>query len=146
MSDALKDSAVNTHTVSNTDTTSQSYPDNFSFTPEHRLVTYGSLGPDRPNHYRLSHIEGTWTQGTVRGNLVQFGWGAAMGYPALVLDEAGPTLDVWVLEAKEMEREWAWLDELEGEEYARVTVPVSTAGGVVIAQIYALSGDGASKP
>lgn len=115
--------------------------DSSLLTAAHRLVTYGSLGPGRPNHHRLSHIEGTWTQGTVRGRLVQRGWGAAMGYPALVLDKAGPELDVWILEAKEMKHEWAWLDELEGEEYGRVTVPVYTAGGIVMAQIYALAGN-----
>ena len=58
---------------------------------DHHLATYGSLAPGRPNHRQLSDLRGEWSIGTVRGKLVDKGWGAALGYPALVLDADGDT-------------------------------------------------------
>ena len=51
-----------------------------------RLATYGTLGPGRPNHHHLADLGGRWLRGSVRGRLVAEGWGAAMGFHALVLD------------------------------------------------------------
>jgi hypothetical protein len=42
----------------------------------HRLTTYGSLAPGRPNHHQLDGLEGRWSRGHVRGTLVDAGWGA----------------------------------------------------------------------
>jgi hypothetical protein len=62
-----------------------------SLTSAHRLITYGTLGPGRPNHYRLAHLDACrrWYKGTINGRLVQSGWGAALGYPALNIDQDG---------------------------------------------------------
>ena len=54
-----------------------------------RLATYGTLAPGRPNHHQLDGLEGRWLKGHVNGMLVEAGWGASLGYPALVLDPAG---------------------------------------------------------
>jgi hypothetical protein len=57
----------------------------------HRRATYGSLAPGRPNHQQLDGLGGRWFRGHVRGTLVNAGWGAGLGYPALVLDpDAAP--------------------------------------------------------
>jgi gamma-glutamylcyclotransferase (GGCT)/AIG2-like uncharacterized protein YtfP len=52
-----------------------------------RLFAYGSLAPGRPDGHVLADVAGTWEPATLRGDLVQDGWGAARGYPALVLHQ-----------------------------------------------------------
>jgi hypothetical protein len=53
----------------------------------HRPFVYGALAPGRPNEHVLADVPGEWEPGTVRGTLLQEGWGAAEGYPGIVLDE-----------------------------------------------------------
>ena len=55
---------------------------------DHRLVTYGSLAPGRPNHHHVAALRGRWFAGAVRGRLLEAGWGASLGHPAMVLDPA----------------------------------------------------------
>ena len=61
--------------------------------PETRLVAYDTLGPARPNHHQLSGLAGRWLLGRVRGTLVEAGWGAELGCPALDVDNEGPGLE-----------------------------------------------------
>lgn len=105
---------------------------------ETRLAVYGSLGPGRPNHERLQGLRGRWFEGTVRGNLIDAGWGAELGYPGLVLDPTGTTVDVQVLESSDLPGAWDWLDRFEGSEYRRTTTRVSTDQGQIQASIYVL--------
>ena len=44
------------------------------------LAVYGSLAPGRPNAHQLAALDGRWLPGTVRGRLVDSGWGVALGY------------------------------------------------------------------
>jgi len=53
------------------------------------LFVYGTLGPGRPNEHVLTAIGGTWEEASVKGHLKPHGWGADMGYPGIVLDDAG---------------------------------------------------------
>ena len=101
-----------------------------------RLVTYGTLGPGRPNHHQLSDLPGRWLAGRVRGSLVEEGWGAELGYPALILDADGAPIDVDVFESPELHHHWDRLDAFEGAGYRRVAVDVETAEGVITASIY----------
>lgn len=55
--------------------------------PEQCLLAYGTLGPGKPNHHKLEHIEGVWMKGFVRGKLEQEGWAARLGYPGFRLAE-----------------------------------------------------------
>lgn len=107
--------------------------------PEIRLATYGTLAPGRPNHHQLSDVPGRWFAGHVRGSLVDAGWGAATGYPGLILDSNGPAVEVFVFESRALPDHWDRLDAFEGPGYRRVVVDVSTDGGVVPASIYALA-------
>jgi gamma-glutamylcyclotransferase (GGCT)/AIG2-like uncharacterized protein YtfP len=91
---------------------------------ECRLVAYGTLAPGRPNHHQLDGLNGRWLDGSVRGALVQQGWGAALGYPALVLDADGPAVEVQVFESTDLPSHWPRLDDFEGPGYQRVSVPV----------------------
>ena len=55
-----------------------------------RLFVYGTLAPGRANEHVLADVPGTWELATVRGRLLQQGWGAEVGFPGIVLDEDGP--------------------------------------------------------
>jgi gamma-glutamylcyclotransferase (GGCT)/AIG2-like uncharacterized protein YtfP len=101
-----------------------------------RLATYGTLGPGRPNHHQLSDLPGRWLTGRVRGSLVEEGWGAELGYPALILDDGGSPIDVDVFESPALPDHWDRLDAFEGAGYRRVAVDVETAEGVIPASIY----------
>jgi gamma-glutamylcyclotransferase (GGCT)/AIG2-like uncharacterized protein YtfP len=104
-----------------------------------RLATYGTLAPGRPNHGQLSDLPGRWLVGRVRGSLVDAGWGANFGYPALILDADGSLIDVDVFESPALPRHWHRLDAFEGPGYRRVAVDVATAEGVLPASIYVLA-------
>jgi gamma-glutamylcyclotransferase (GGCT)/AIG2-like uncharacterized protein YtfP len=64
-----------------------------------RLATYGTLAPDRPNHHQLDGLDGRWSQGHLYGTLINAGWGASLGYPALVLDPHGTAIEVCIFES-----------------------------------------------
>ena len=109
--------------------------------PACRLAVYGSLAPGRPNHHELSDLAGRWIEGTVRGQLHQEGWGAELGYPGLVLNPAGPTIDVQLLDSPDLVHHWTRLDEFEGPGYRRTVTAVSTTEGDLTASIYVLALD-----
>ena len=103
---------------------------------DHRLATYGTLAPGRVNHHQLADLAGEWTTGSIRGRLVETGWGAALGYPALVLDPDGDAIAVHLFVSTDLPAHWARLDAFEGKEYRRGEVLVETAAGCVPAWIY----------
>ena len=63
-----------------------------------RLATYGSLAPGQSNHHQLDGLDGRWLEGQVYGELINAGWGAGLGYPALILDPDGPAISVQVFD------------------------------------------------
>ena len=103
----------------------------------HRLATYGSLAPGRPNAHQLQSLKGRWISGHVHGTLVEAGWGAALGYPALILAPTDPAIELHVFESIELPLHWARLDDFEGPEYERLPVTVHTAEGDLEAFLYA---------
>jgi len=104
----------------------------------HRLATYGSLAPGRPNHVHVAGLRGRWFPGQVRGRLVEAGWGFALGYPGMILDPDGPAIDGQVLESADLPAQWSRLDDFEGSAYQRVVASVGTATGAVDAYLYVL--------
>lgn len=117
---------------------------NDTYDAETRLAVYGTLAPGRPNHHQIADLTGHWYDGSVRGRLVQAGWGAAMGYPGIIVDGDDAETDavpVQVLESSDLPAHWRRLDIFEGPGYRRVPVEVDSADGVVIASIYALAID-----
>lgn len=104
----------------------------------YRLATYGSLAPGRPNHHQLDTLEGHWSEGHVYGKLIEAGWGAGLGYPALILDPDGSAISVQVFESMNLPDHWSRLDEFEGPGYQRVVTNVSTPAGDINASIYVL--------
>lgn len=107
--------------------------------PETALATYGTLAPGRANHGQLSHLDGSWSTGYVRGNLVQAGWGADMGYPGLILDPDGGRVEVFLFQSVALSGHWARLDAFEGTGYRRVVVSVETDAGAVAAYLYEIA-------
>lgn len=81
----------------------------------HRLFVYGTLAPRRPNAHVLADVPGTWVPATVAGRLLPEGWGAAIGYPGIVLDEHGDEVHGLVFSSERLAEHWARLDEFEGE-------------------------------
>jgi gamma-glutamylcyclotransferase (GGCT)/AIG2-like uncharacterized protein YtfP len=106
-----------------------------------RLFVYGTLAPGRPNEHVLREIEGFWETGTVIGNLRHAGWGAAMGYPGIDLDEHGNEIQGFLFSSEKLTAHWAKLDEFEGESYERVLTVVKLKDNrTVEAYIYQLRG------
>ena len=106
-----------------------------------RLFVYGTLAPGRPNAHVLADVPGTWTPATVRGTLLPDGWGAAIGYPAIVPSDTGEEVHGQVFASDALSEHWARLDAFEGEGYVRVPVTARLADGTLVeAQVYALAG------
>lgn len=103
-----------------------------------RLATYGTLAPGRVNEHQLADLKGIWRQGTVRGKLVDAGWGAELGYPGLVLDPAGQDIEVSLFESPDLPDHWSRLDAFEGAGYRRVTTQARTEDGDLGVSIYVI--------
>jgi gamma-glutamylcyclotransferase (GGCT)/AIG2-like uncharacterized protein YtfP len=109
----------------------------------HRLFVYGTLAPGRPNEHVLADVPGEWTPATARGTLLQEGWGAAVGYPGIILDEHGGEVKGLLFSSDSLAEHWARLDEFEGEGYERVLTTVKLEDGTTVeVYIYRLSGNG----
>lgn len=97
-------------------------------TPQ-RLFVYGTLGPDGPNRSVLARIGGRWIPAAARGRLESAGWGAGMGYPALVLDLEEDPVPGHVFVSPDLAAHWDELDAFEGQEYERVRTSVLLRDG-----------------
>ena len=105
----------------------------------HSLFVYGTLAPGRPNEHVLADVPGEWQPATVKGTPFDEGWGAADGYPGIRLDQQGTDVDGFLFISQDLERHWARLDELEGEDYERVLTTVRLDDGTAVdAYIYQL--------
>ena len=65
------------------------------------------------------------------------GWGAGLGYPAIVLADDGDEIAVHLFVSPDLPAHWARLDAFEGAGYCRLAVTVQTGDGPVEAWIYA---------
>lgn len=104
-----------------------------------RLFVYGALAPGRPNEHILADVSGNWESASVRGMLLQEGWGAAVGYPGIILDEQGEEVHGLVFSSDQLSAHWTRLDEFEGNEYERILTAVRLQDGTLVeAYIYKL--------
>lgn len=71
-----------------------------------RLFVYGTLAPGRPNEHVLAKVPGTWEPASVKGILLQEGWGAAAGYPGIILEEAGEDVQGFLFSSTELSEQW----------------------------------------
>ncbi len=103
------------------------------------LFVYGTLGPGRPNEHILKEIGGEWQRAHVQGVLHEKGWGAALGYPGIELDENAGEVDGFIFSSNNLASHWADLDAFEGEGYRRVfTTATLENGDRIQAYIYSL--------
>ena len=110
---------------------------NALFRTSNHFAVYGTLAPGAPNHHVLESLNGQWCEGFVHGDLLQRGWGAEHGYPALRWDPLSAQIAVKLLVSEDLEHYWQRLDEFEGSEYQRILVPVYTGDSeVAVANIY----------
>ena len=108
-----------------------------------RLFVYGTLAPGRANHGVLQDIHGSWQPATLKGRLLDEGWGASMGCPGIVPDANGDEVAGYVLASEQLEAHWSRLDAFEGEGYTRVPVTVRIDETLEVeAYVYALKRDG----
>ena len=108
----------------------------------HRLFVYGTLAPGRPNEHILSDVPGEWQPATVIGMLYPEGWGAAAGYPGIVLDGQGGEVEGLLFSSESLPEHWARLDEFEGAGYERVLIKARLKDGTTVdACIYKLSNE-----
>ena len=107
-----------------------------------RLFVYGTLAPGRANHNILENIPGSWEPATLKGTLLQEGWGATMGSPGIIPTEDGDEVEGFIFSSTHLASYWPMLDEFEGEGYERVSVKVKINGTHdVEAYVYALYRD-----
>lgn len=90
-----------------------------------RLFVYGSLVPGGSNEHVLAGVDGDWARGSLRGRLLEAGWGAAMGYPGLIIDDDGEDVPGFVFSSAALADDWERLDEFEGPQYQRVQCDVT---------------------
>ena len=106
-----------------------------------RLFVYGTLAPGRPNEDVLNQIGGSWVDASVTGTLHPKGWGAAMGFPGIVLGEYGDEVEGFLFSSDRLSDHWAKLDEFEGEAYERFSAVAKLRdNSTVDAYVYALKG------
>lgn len=104
-----------------------------------RLFVYGTLAPGRPNAHVLADVPGRWEPATVTGSLLQEGWGAAVGYPGIVLDGRGGEVEGFLFSSEALAELWPRLDAFEGDGYERVLTAVTRENGSTVdAYIYRL--------
>ena len=68
----------------------------------------------------------------VRGRLFEHGWGAATGFPALVLQEDGREVHGLLFSSAALPEHWDRLDEFEGGGYRRVLTRAQRPDGAVV--------------
>lgn len=100
---------------------------------DRRLFVYGTLAPGEENAHVLAHCRGDWMRGSVKGRLVNTGWGGALGFPALQIDPEGERVAGWLLRSDDLPESWSALDEFEGEAYRRSLVMVELESGATVA-------------
>ena len=105
-----------------------------------RLFVYGTLAPGKPNHSVLEDIPGTWQAATLKGKLLDEGWGSELGSPGIVPSDEGEEVEGFVLTSEHLSKHWDMLDKFEGNGYKRVLVLVKTKNGDDIeSYVYALN-------
>lgn len=113
------------------------------YLPEQVLIIYGTLAPGKPNHIKIAHIKGNWTNATVNGILENKGWGAALGFNGfrhVAPGQSAQVIEAQVLHSTQLNDYWALLDDFEGNGYKRILAPYTLADQTTrVGYIYAIN-------
>lgn len=93
------------------------------------LFVNGSLAPGRPHAHVLAAVGVTWQPATMKGYLKPQGWGADMGCPGLVLNEAGEAVEGHLFSSDPLGDYGAGLNDFEGGQYKRAAAVVYDQAG-----------------
>jgi gamma-glutamylcyclotransferase (GGCT)/AIG2-like uncharacterized protein YtfP len=105
-----------------------------------RLFVYGTLAPSKANHSVLADIPGSWEAASLKGKLLDEGWGSEFGCPGIVPTDEGEEVRGFLFSSDHLTEQWPKLDEYEGTGYKRVLVMVkSESGEKMEAYVYALN-------
>jgi gamma-glutamylcyclotransferase (GGCT)/AIG2-like uncharacterized protein YtfP len=109
-----------------------------AYQADFQLAVYGSLAPGRVNHHRLEALGNHWRSDVFTfGDLVQTGWGADLGFPAIRWNPRGERVAVQLLRSAQLPAAWEELDAFEGAEYVRILVPIFSGTQLItIANLY----------
>ena len=99
--------------------------------PSRKLVVYGTLAPEQPNHNVVEAISGSWTRCVVRGSVRR-----QLGFPVLSWNPSGPEIQAQLLVSADLPRSWSRIDEFEGSAYTRHLIPAIHEGELIIANVY----------
>ncbi len=71
-----------------------------------RLFIYGTLAPGRINHKIMEGIPGSWEAATLKGTLLQEGWGSSEGYPGIIPSKDGDEVEGFLFSSDYLSKNW----------------------------------------
>ena len=112
-----------------------------TYSPQKKLVVYGTLAPGGVNHSVIEHIRGRWQKGIVKGKLLKQGWGAGLGYYGFKpVDKDEEKIPAFILTSDDLAANWQLLDDFEGSEYRRIIAKYQLEDGEIgVGFIYAIN-------
>lgn len=93
------------------------------YQPQNKLIIYGTLAPDKPNHHKMEGIDGDWFPAILKGGkLENKGWGSELGFKGYISAPADEQMDIpcYVLFSSDLVDNWEYLDDFEGTGYKRI--------------------------
>ena len=67
-----------------------------------RLFVYGTLAPGRVNYGVMRDIPGKWETATMKGTLLEEGWGSVMGCPGVIPSPDGSDVDGFLFSSPQL--------------------------------------------
>ena len=99
--------------------------------PSKKLVSYGTLSPEQPNHQQLADLKGDWEECVIRGSINQdeglliFSW-----------NPRGVDIKASLFFSEDLPNNWERINRFEGSRYRHRLVPTETQAGIVVGYTY----------
>jgi hypothetical protein len=92
---------------------------------------FGAVVLDQSNHHMVAHMRGSWRPCLITGTLDKRG-----GYNVFQWQSEGQKVPALLFESDDLPAGWKALDEFEGDDYCRITIPVEVDGRYTVANVY----------
>ena len=99
--------------------------------PDRKLVTYGTLAPEEPNHDIVADLGGDWEKCSVEGDVADVD-----GLPVFDWKLGAARIEAELLVAPGLPKRWKQIDQFEGSSYKRRLITIITGTGVSVANVY----------